>query len=182
MAQGILLSASGKPGLVEPGHQLAGLFIPHLPQAHYYGPGARELKCPFQTVDSLAVFHFTQAGLAGGENDQFGAEEIQTRGLESSQETILASRVRLPISLDQKIRSGKSQAAAHKRIFQHLFLVQVQVLTEIAVGAKMQNPGGRSHALEELLTGVAAEEQADLESFPRFQHLGYFLPLLSGLA
>src|ERR1700704_6232214 len=74
-------------------HQLSRGEIADGPKAHYQGFGARQNESATQTVNAFAVSYFANARVARGQDDQFRAPHIQTRGFKCRENSIIVAAI-----------------------------------------------------------------------------------------
>lgn len=100
-------------------HQLPGLVVRHLPQAHHQRPSAGQGERATQPQYAFAIRHLAQPGLASRQDHHLRVEEAQAGDVFRKEETVLSLR-RQRSPPQTGVGAGEGDAGAQQRVLVHL--------------------------------------------------------------
>jgi len=111
-AQGFAAALASGEVFVIAGHQALGAIVADVPQAHELSFGSGQGKGAAQTVDALTIRHFAEAGLAGGEDHELSAQEVELGRFEGGEDAVFEAAA-------AGVEASEGETGAQKGIFRH---------------------------------------------------------------
>ena len=90
-AEGFTAAQASGELFVVASHQALGAKVADLPQAEQLGFGSGQGKGATQTVDAFAIGDVAEAGVAGGEDDELSAKEVELGGFEGGEHAVFTA-------------------------------------------------------------------------------------------